>query len=136
MRSMTLLLSWFLASVMIVGCGGSGKPTAYPVKGTVLVKGKPADGALIVLHPTSGDTHRPLGYVEADGSFKLTTYAEGDGAPAGTYKVTVEWRPKKKSSMEADGPDRLNGRYADAKNSKIEVTVNKSETTLDPIKID
>lgn len=123
---------------LIAGCG-DGKPTAYPVTGTVTIGGKEPDGAIVRLWPVendSADAARPLGYVQADGSFQLTTYKENDGAPAGRYKVTVEWRPKKKSSMEPDGPDRLKGRYADPKTSKIEVTVNKGPTTLDPIKID
>ena len=129
----------FLAALALVAGCGSGKPTPYPVSGSATVGGKAADGALVRLHPLEGDgpdAVRPLGYVQADGSFKLTSYAEGDGAPAGRYKVTVEWRPKKKTSMEPDGPDRLQGRYADPKASKIEVTVNKGPTTLDPIKLD
>src|SRR5262245_57019000 len=96
---------------LVAGCG-DGKPTPYPVSGKVLVKGKEADGAIVRLWPAEGggpDAARPLGYVQPDGGFQLTTYKENDGAPAGKYKVTVEWRPKKKSTMEADGPDKLSG---------------------------
>jgi hypothetical protein len=101
------------------------------------VNDQPADGALVRLWPAgdlSGDL-KPLGYVQADGSFELTTLAENDGAPPGRYTVTVEWRPKKKSVMQPDGPDRLNGRYADPKTSKIEVMVNDTPTTLEAIKL-
>jgi hypothetical protein len=38
--------------------------------------------------------------------------------------------------MEADKPDKLNGKYARATDSKLEVTVGKGPTTLDPIKLD
>jgi hypothetical protein len=123
---------------LVAGCG-DGKPAPYPVSGKVLVKGKGADGAIVRLWPVDADgpdAVRPLGYVQPDGTLQLTTHRENDGAPAGRYKVTVEWRPKKKNSTEPDGPDRLNGRYADPKASKIEVTVNRGETTLDPIDLD
>ena len=128
------------AAVLALGAGcGSDKPTPYPVSGKVTVAGKDADGALVRLHPVDGDgpnAVRPLGYVQSDGTFQLTSYKENDGSPAGRYKVTVVWRPKKKSTTEPDGPDRLQGRYADPKASKIEVTVNRGATALDPIKLD
>src|SRR5262249_55309715 len=127
-----------VALAFIAGCG-SGKSTPYSVSGSVWVGGKAAGGAVVRLHPVEGEGPegmRSLGYVQADGSFQLTTYTENDGAPAGRYKLTVEWRPKKKSTMEPDGPDKLQGKYADPKTSKFEVTVNKGGTTLDPIKID
>jgi hypothetical protein len=109
------------------------------VTGSVTVKKQPADCALVQLWPVEADgpaAVRPLGYVQPDGTFQLTSVKENDGAPPGRYKVTVVWRPKKKSSMEADGPDKLNGRYADPKTSKIEVTVNTIKTRLDPINLD
>jgi hypothetical protein len=123
---------------LVAGCGdGASKPV--PVTGSVTVRKQPADGALVRLWPVEKggpEAVRPMGYVLPDGTFRLTSETENDGAPPGRYKVTVEWRPKKKSSMEADGPDRLNGRYADPKTSKIEVTVNATETRLDPITLE
>jgi len=120
------------------GCG-DGKPTPYPASGSVRVGGKEADGALVRLWPVGADgpdAVRPLGYVQPDGTFQLTSYKENDGAPAGTYKVTVEWRPKRKSQIEPEGPDKLAGKYADPKASKVEVTVGKGGTALDPIQLD
>jgi hypothetical protein len=138
-RRVFLRTAWGAAALALgAGCG-TGKPTAYPVTGKVTVGGKDADGALVCLHPVDGDgpnAVRPLGYVQQDGTFQLTSYKENDGAPAGRYKVTVVWRPKKKTTTEPDGPDFLKGRYADPKASKIEVTVNQGATALDPIKLD
>src|SRR5262245_38130697 len=124
--------------ILCAGCG-SGKPKPVPVSGSLTVKKVPADGALVRLWPVDAEgpnVVRPLGYVQHDGSFQLTTYAENDGAPPGKYKVTIEWRPKKKTTMEADGPDRLEGRYADPEQSTIEVVVNSSTTRLEPMNLD
>jgi len=62
------------------------------VTGKVLVEGTPAEGANVVFHPLDPKQEvKPRGAVGADGTFKLTTYLPGDGAPSGDYKVTVEW---------------------------------------------
>jgi hypothetical protein len=124
-------------TLVLIGCTNS-KPKPVPVSGSLTVGKKEADGALIRLWPEneSKDGIRPLGYVQADGTFKLTSFQEGDGAIPGKYKVTVEWRPKKKSTMEPDGPDRLKGRYADPKSTKLEVMIHATETKLDPIQLD
>src|SRR5262245_36674275 len=100
-----------LAVVLLGGCG-DGRAPVYPVTGQVLVKGKPADGAFLVFHPTGeveANTPRPYATADAEGNFRLTTYTSGDGAPAGSFRVTVVWRPKPKSTIEAEGPDRLDG---------------------------
>jgi hypothetical protein len=127
-----------LVALLAAGCG-DGRPKLYPVSGQVFVAGKPADGAVVVLHAVGGgipDVPRPVATVGPDGSFQLTTYDANDGAPAGTYKVTVMWFPKKKSPMEPDGPDRLKGRYASPEKTPLEVTVQPGPTTLEPFKLD
>jgi len=110
--------------VIATGCG-DGRVKCYPVSGSVTVKGKPAEGAELVFHPDAGDTAapRPTAVVGPDGTFKLTTYAVGDGAPAGGYKVTVRWLPPRKGPGAPDGPDRLNGKYATPATTKLTATV-------------
>src|SRR5262249_23178376 len=64
-------------------CGSRSRFT--PPRGQVFVGGKPAEGAVVVLHPvgaTKGDAPKPSGRVGADGSFTLSTVEPGDGAPA------------------------------------------------------
>jgi hypothetical protein len=74
----------------------------YPVRGRVLVGGKPAEGALVVFHAAEDSELRalkPSARVEADGSFTLRSYdpqlcpTPADGAPAGEYRVRVSWIP-------------------------------------------
>jgi hypothetical protein len=133
-----MLLAVALAALAGGGCGKNRAPV-YPVTGKVLVKGQPAEGAFLVFHPKEAgdkDTPRPYATTDADGSFKLTTFDTGDGAPAGDYRVTVVWRPKPKSTMEAEGPDRLGDRYGNAASSPIQATVGKGPTNLEPFKLD
>jgi hypothetical protein len=75
----------FLACALVTaGCGGGKK--LYPVEGTVTIDGEPLEGAMVIF--TSGDSTSAAGITSASGKFKLLTDGK-EGAPAGTYKVTV-----------------------------------------------
>jgi len=107
----------------------------YPVRGQVLVGDRPAAKAFVVLHPADGDDPqalRPYGHAVEDGSFKLTTYEPGDGAPAGEYRVTVVWLAPGGGE---DPPDLLKGRYRDPAASPLRVTIPKDSTELTPFKL-
>lgn len=130
---------------VLLGCGacgdaGTGRPPAYPTHGRVLVGGKPADHALVILVPVEGSGTpgvRPSGRCDPDGNFRLGTYGAEDGAPAGEYAVLVRWsRPPSGPTDDPDmGPDRLNGRYLDPANPAARVTIRAGETVLEPIRI-
>lgn len=69
-----------------------GRLKVYPVTGRVTVDGKGPDGAMVVLHPVlPSNSARPKATVKPDGTFTLMTYAPGDGAPEGEYKLTIVW---------------------------------------------
>lgn len=79
---------------LMCGCGGGGgdRLSTVPAGGTVYVDDQPAGAGTLTLTPVAsgeGDT-RPVigGEVQADGTFTLTTYDPGDGAPAGDYSAT------------------------------------------------
>lgn len=80
-------------STILVGCSGpSSWETTHPVTGTITYKGKPIADAEISFFPTdpdAPDTVRPKAKSTPDGRFVVWTYTRGDGAPAGSYKVTV-----------------------------------------------
>jgi hypothetical protein len=92
---------WFLltASCCCVGCfDRNGRPATHPVKGRVTYQGKPvADASVAFLAP--GAPSPASGTTDADGRFTLSTFAQGDGAVAGTHVVTV-----KKLSLQPAGP--------------------------------
>lgn len=108
----------------------------YPVRGKVLVHGKPAAGAWVAFHRIAELTNRqalkPRAQTDKSGEFQLSTYDSKDGAPAGDYAVTVYWPgPLPKGSSPSDlGPDRLSGRYASATQTELRVTIKEGENQL------
>jgi hypothetical protein len=126
------------------GCSsasGPAKKVCYPVKGQLLVQGKPAEGALLIFQPkenanpaewTAGYPHAMTG---AEGKFEVGTYADNDGAPAGDYVVLASWSTPNPQNEEASGPDKLGGRYADPATSKLTAKVEAKPTELPPINL-
>jgi hypothetical protein len=119
------------STLATLGCGSSAS-AVYPVHGRVVdAAGKPAAGALVVFHPvnTAAPTDKappkPVATVAEDGTFSMTTYVQHDGAPVGEYAVTITWIRPKKTPLDREGPDLLDGRYADALKSEIRFTVEK-----------
>ena len=62
------------------------------------------------------------GIVEADGSFKLSTYTAFDGVPAGEYGIAVTWIKSGKSLL----PDR----YRTAAKSSLRATITAGPNNL------
>lgn len=131
----------WLGLILIIGVFGCGQrgPELHPVSGKVLDgDGKPAVNALVMFHPVgpgSALKNPPLGRVDEKGEFHLTTFQKDDGAPAGEYIVTVEWRPAKKAPFDPEPQDRLAGRYRDPAISKLRATVGHGPTLLEPFRV-
>ncbi len=134
-----IMLLLLAASFATSGCGRQAEgPPTYPVRGVLLIDGKPAKDAQVIFNPADGEDFdqrgaRPTGKADENGAFTLTTYQPGDGAPAGTYLVTVYWAANPESLEPS--PDRLNGRFADPTRSKLEVVVEEAATELSPFNL-
>jgi hypothetical protein len=110
---------------MLPGCGARGQKPVYPAKGRVLYGGKPLPQAFVVLHPVGDDDKRavrPSALADNEGVFVLGSCGKGDGAPAGDYIATVEWRPLVGEEPEP-GPNRLHPRYSKAATSDLRVRI-------------
>ena len=59
------------------------------------------------------------------GAFALSTYEANDGAPAGSYAVTVEWREPRYDAAGRPGRNQLPGRYADPRTSGLAVEIKR-----------
>ena len=126
--------------ILWMGCSKpeSNHPKVYPVQGEVFFKGKPASNAVIQFHAANDSPKEslcPHAIVQPDGSFKLTTFATNDGAPAGTYAVTLTWPSPPKPGHDEEGPDRFQNRYADLHKPLRQVQIQAGENKLDRINL-
>jgi len=123
-------------ALSVASCGRSDHEAVYPASGKVFYRGRPAEGALVTLVPLDASNpkaRRPGAEVRNDGTFRLSTYASYDGAPAGRYAVTIVYRsPQRKVDDENRGPDLLRGRYADPKLTPLTVDIKPGVTEIPP----
>jgi hypothetical protein len=100
----------------------------YPVHGKVCYPdGSPMKGGSVMFEPVDNSLKvMARGLINnEDGTFRLTTEKDGDGAMEGRYRVMVRGRMQKPKST-VDDPDldgQLHPRFLDFKTSGLEFTV-------------
>jgi hypothetical protein len=129
-----------LLATTAVGCAQSEpeQVAVFPTIGKITFKGQPTIGAVVLLHPKTPRERvpAPRASVKPDGTFKLSTFNTGDGAPEGDYVLTVKWyKPIKYGSELISGPNVIPTKYTQAQSSDIVVRVAAGENRLDPIKL-
>ena len=157
-RSRVAIFPMVVLALALASCGRGDAPALYPVYGKVIFNGQPAEGATVMFQredtpATGAAVFVPTGMVDKEGNFSLETEDVGYGAPAGKYKVLIQWRvkgeelgepqakPKKGSRRNVvtdkpDGvPDRLKGRYMKAETAQIKVEVKPEENTFQPFDV-
>jgi prepilin-type N-terminal cleavage/methylation domain-containing protein/prepilin-type processing-associated H-X9-DG protein len=122
------------ACLCLVSCSNKyGDHPPYPTTGQILVNGQPAKGARVVFHHVDdwgAKSIVPQTWTGDDGRFVLSTYEVGDGAPAGEYRVVVQW-PAYRHGKDV-GPDRLEGKFANPETSGLTAKVSKGTNELLP----
>ena len=121
------LLAAGLFVTLLAGCSKGHGVTLYPVKGKVFINGEPARDVNIMFTPVvpievEGHFLSPAAATDDDGSFRLMSFEQDDGAPAGDYLVTIIY-PMNRYNKNTSGIDRLNGVYSDPKTSKLTAKV-------------
>jgi hypothetical protein len=130
-----------LTAAALAGCGGGpDRIPVYKAAGKITFNNQPVDGAFLVLHPKgappSTDVPKPTALVKADGTFEPTTFNSADGAPAGDYVVTIEWRKLVNTGGEwAPGPNLLPAKYSKPETSDLVVHVAEGSNELPPLTI-
>jgi hypothetical protein len=119
----------------LVSCSNKyGEHPPYPTTGQLKVNGKPAAGARVVFHHVADWGEKsivPQGFTDEHGRFELSTYGVHDGAPAGEYRVAVEWPAYRRGKNV--GPDLLGGKFKNPKTSGLTARVGDGPTELEPI---
>lgn len=130
-----------LLSISLIGCAEA-KPeraAVFPAKGTITFKGEPTHGAILALHPKTqlpAGAPSPRANVAQDGSFAVSTYDSGDGAPEGEYVVTVTWNKLIKNGADVRlGPNVIPPKYGDPKTSDLVVKIASGENQIPAIKL-
>ena len=82
-------LALMLATIGLAGsvAGCVRPPLLVPVKGVVLLDGKPLSSGVVQFQPASGQM--ATGMIAGDGTFTLSRHMPDDGVPPGTYRVAV-----------------------------------------------
>jgi hypothetical protein len=140
-RPLLVLSISLLSAVVPVTLVGSGRTELTPVVGKVLVNGEPVANAMVAFHPLVNSAFAkalPVATSALNGSFALTTYTNGDGAPPGEYAVTIVWPETPMNQEECTCGvivDRLGGRYSDPAQTPLKIAVHpgKNEFTLGAI---
>lgn len=137
-QRMPLIL--FAVAVSFTGCGDyENRQPVFPVEGTVSFEGRPAAGAFVVFHPKNASVPEPLhpsAHVDQNGQFKLTSYDAGDGAPAGDYTVTVQWRQLVRDGQDVVlGPDVVPAQYSRPESTVLQAKVVEGPNSVPQILI-
>lgn len=144
--SLPLFLAALLAAIPASGCGDtSGVGRTVPVTGKVTFNDTPwtAKTTILMFKPDadkgSSSPFEPVGTVDANGSYRLTTNGK-NGAPPGWYKVVITAREEAAPEhAKTPGPHRpvskslLPAKYGKAETSglSIEVVENPSPGAYD-----
>ena len=117
-------------AVAIGGCSSNG-PKLYPVKGKVtFADGRPVQGGTIEFTSTA-ERSSSIGQIQQDGTFRLTTSEEGDGALAGRHKVIITqgFVPLNSTPAHFHGP-RVPAKYFSYETSPLMVEVQPAANDL------
>lgn len=138
-----------LSSVAFMGCSSKGdkwtkdRPRLYKGSGVVKYKSEPVEGA-VVMYQSGEQTAR--GLTDAAGRFVLTTFDEGDGAIAGTHKVSIRKTIYEKKPTKYDSPEErsvakfpkemLPAKYSKVDSSGLTAEITSSGKNLETFELD
>lgn len=130
-----------VALFAVAGCGGTkprvGDLPVHPVHGSVEYLGEPLEAATVTLIPVDQTRKQAStqGITDEAGEFVLSTYNVNDGAPAGTFYVTVSCENKNGKRVAGEFPELLPERYQSPLGSGLKVTIEDGDNELDVFKL-
>jgi len=128
--------------LLISGCGStpatSPREPAFPVTGTVKVKGAPVFEARVMAVPAGAapdSTRRFDALTDEKGEFRFGTNTDSDGLPPGKYDIRITW-PDIIRRIEPDREaDQLNGRYNSPKKAPFTFEVKETTNVIPPFEL-
>ena len=133
MRTVGKLGGWtgMLCLAVLAGCGSKGALPTYPVSGKVeFEEGGPLTTGEVVF---TSEKVTSRGMIKSDGSYQLSTYGDGDGAPVGSYKVAILGASLSKATPENPYATEalVDPKFTDAAQSGLTHTVETKASTYD-----
>ncbi len=118
-----------LLLVSTSGCGKKQQPVV-PVSGTVLYNGKPLDSGSVVFQPKDGPPAHSK--IQQDGTFRLSTHRDGDGAVLGEHAVQITcYEPPPTGQIETPlGKSRIPRKYTSYETSGLKANVKPANEPL------
>jgi len=118
------------------GCGEKSRfPETLPVSGKVIYNGQPVTKGTVTFQ---SDTGQPAtGEIQPDGTYRLSTFAEKDGALPGHHKVMIIANDADPTLMPGSSPgykppkDLIPKKYGALATSGLEADVSKDKPTID-----
>ena len=114
--------------LLLVGCSPRSDrlPTA-PVSGLVTLDGRPLEMGSVTFVPQDGSGRPATGNIQSDGSYRLGTYDDDDGALLGLHKVSVVCQePRGLPPNDGGGRSLIPLKYTNPGTSELEFNVTDS----------
>ncbi len=115
--------AWAFVLPVLLSASGCGSQTFFPVSGKVTYKnGQPVTEGFVIFEPLNQKISA-RGEIQADGSFRLSTHRENDGAMEGEYKVLIAPPP-----LPEEGKPRrsaIHPKYQDLESTPLKFTVTR-----------
>lgn len=124
--------AWITGTLLLFALAGCGGVKLYPVHGKITyADGTPMPGeGQITFNAIDKDAkHSARGIIHADGTFKMGTFGDTDGVPAGKYRVAIQPTPPHNPNRPPAGWPPLAKKYMNPAKSGLEyeVTTGKNE---------
>jgi hypothetical protein len=124
------------------GCGppGAKTPSFYPVKGQVLLDGRPVQFAIVSLSPKGVDDDEgppATGQTNANGEFSIRTMMGPgyDGALPGEYWISLSAPRKAPEDANGAKPTAIPQKYRNPRTAKIPVSVGEQTNDIGTIRL-
>jgi hypothetical protein len=115
-----------------------GRVPVVPVQGQLTLDDTVPAGAMLIFHrrgPADVAHPTPMGIVRLDGTYKLTTYEAGDGAPVGEYTVTISWTPAVNEDGQPVTKLTVPKQYCTPRSSPLKTKITETTLRVPPLQV-
>lgn len=126
-------LFWITTSVSVSILAGCGGVKMHPVSGTIKYPDgtpMPGEGTIIFNSLDLNAKGNPRGAIKEDGSFRIGTFDEADGAPEGKYRIAIMPTTPRNPNKPPPGWPPIDRKYMSHDKSGLEVTVTPGKNEL------